>query len=158
MFDFGWDITRYDTWESTDALGTRFLEAGYVFGSSRNNNADLRSTANVSWTSGPWAARWSLQYITEAKGVANTPPSYDADGNYDAGDEPLILDATMYHDVTGSYLWETDTLSATFALGVDNLLDQDPPFFPDSFANDFDPDYRAWSSRFWYARIKVRFE
>ena len=158
MFDFGWDITRYDTWESTDALGTRFLEAGYVFGSSRNNNADLRSTAHVSWTSGPWAARWSLQYINEAKGVANTPPSYDAEGEYDSGDEPLTLDATMYHDVTGSYLWETDTLSATFAVGVDNLLDQDPPFFPDSFANDFDPDYRAWSSRFWYARVKVRFE
>jgi len=40
---------------------------------------------------------------------------------------------------------------------VDNLFDQDPPFFPESFANDFDPDYRSWSSRFWYARVKVYF-
>ncbi len=156
-FDLGWDVTRYDTWDSTDAIGTRFTEVGYVFGSSRSNNTDLRSTSHVSWTVGPWSARWSLQYINEAKGVANTSPSYDADGNYDPGDEVRVLDATMYHDVVGSYLWEHDEFNVTFAGGVDNLLDQDPPFFPESFANDFDPDYRSWSSRFWYARVKVTF-
>ena len=156
-FDLGWDVTRYDTWDSTDAIGTRFTEVGYVFGSSRSNNTDLRSTSHVSWTMGPWSARWSLQYINEAKGVANTSPSYDADGNYDPGDEVRVLDATMYHDAVGSYLWEHDEFNVTFAGGVDNLLDQDPPFFPESFANDFDPDYRSWSSRFWYARVKVTF-
>ena len=157
IFDFGWDVTNYDNWESTDAIGTRFLQAGYVFGSSRNNNVDLRSTAHVAWTRGPWSARWSLQYLAKAKGVANTAPSYDADGNYDVGDEVRTLDATLYNDIVGSYLWERDAYTITFAAGVDNLLDQDPPYFPESFANDFDPDYRSWSSRFWYARIKVRF-
>ena len=158
IFDFGWDVTKYSTWESTDALGTRFLEAGYVFGSQRNNNADLRSTAHVAWTNGPWSARWSWQYIAEAKGIANTAPSYDADGAYDDGDDVRTLDATLYNDIIGSYLWERDAMSITFAAGVDNLLDQDPPFFPESFANDFDPDYRSWSSRFWYARVKVLFD
>ena len=157
IFDFGWDVTRYGEWDSTDAIGTRFVNAGYVFGSSRNNNADLRSTAHVGWTNGPWSARWSLQYIAEAKGVPNTAPSYDADGVYDAGDEVRTLDATLYNDIVGSYLWERDTMTITFAAGVDNLMDQDPPFFPESFANDFDPDYRSWSSRFWYARVKVLF-
>ena len=156
-FDLGWDITRYDTWDSTDAIGTRFIDVGYVFGSARSNNADMRSTAHVSWTRGPWSGRWALQFINEAKGVANTSPSYDSDGNYDPGDEVRVLDATMYHDVVGSYIWEHDTFNVTFAGGVDNLLDQDPPFFPESFANDFDPDYRAWASRFWYTRVKVTF-
>ena len=158
IFDFGWDLTKYNKWDSTDAIGTRFLQAGYVFGSSRNNNADLRSTAHVGWSNGPWSARWSLQYIEEAKGVANESPSYDIEGSYDAGDEVRKLDATLYSDVTGSYAWDTDWMTTTFAVGVDNLFDQDPPFFPESFANDFDPDYRAWGSRFWYARVKVRFE
>lgn len=157
LFDFGWDVTMYDAWDSTDAIGTRFISAGYVFGSSRNNNADLRSTAHVAWTRGSWSARWSLQYIAEAKGVANTAPSYDADGMYDAGDEVRTLDATLYNDIVGSYLWERNNYTVTVAAGVDNLLDQDPPYFPESFANDFDPDYRAWASRFWYARVKVRF-
>ncbi|MDE0054591.1 MAG: hypothetical protein OXT64_10110 [Gammaproteobacteria bacterium] len=68
-----------------------------------------------------------------------------------------ILDATLYNDVVASYLWERNAYSVTVAAGVDNLFDQDPPFFPESFANDFDPDYRSWSSRFWYARVKVYF-
>ena len=117
LFDFGWDVTMYDTWESTDAIGTRFLQAGYVFGSGRNNNADLRSTAHVAWTRGAWSARWSLQYIAEAKGVANTAPSYDASGAYDAGDEVRTLDATLYNDVVGSYLWERNTYTVTLAAG-----------------------------------------
>ena len=157
IFDFAWDMTRYDEWESTDALGTRFQELGYVFGSSRNNNVDLRSTAHVGWVHGPWSARWSWQYIAEGNGVANSPPSYDADGNYDPGDEVRILEAMLYNDIVASYLWERNAYSVTVAAGVDNLLDQDPPFFPESFANDFDPDYRSWSSRFWYARVKVYF-
>ena len=48
-------------------------------------------------------------------------------------------------------------LDFNFSLGVSNLFDQDPPFFPESFANGFDPDYRAWSSRFRYGRVQVRF-
>ena len=157
VWDFGWDMTTYDKWESTDALGTRFLEVGYVFGSSRSNNADMRSTGYASWNHGPWSARWSLQYIAEVKGVANSPPSIAADGTYDDGDEVRVLDATLYNDAIGSYAWQMGDLDLTFSLGVSNLLDQDPPFFPESFANDFDPDYRAWSSRFWYGRVHVRF-
>ena len=157
IFDFGWDITKYSKWDSSDALGTIFFNNGYVFGSSRNNNAELRSTAHVSWNYGPWSARWSLQYITESKGVANSSPSVDVDGNYDEGDEVLVLDAVLYNDIVATYLWERDQYSVTFSLGVDNLFDEDPPFFPDSFANDFDPDYRSWSSRFWYGRVKVGF-
>lgn len=154
-FDFGWDLTKYDTWESTDALGTVFFDKGYVFGSSRENNVDLRSTAFVAWNYGPWSVRWSMQYLTEGKGVANTAPNVKADGTFDPGDEVRKLDATLYNDIVASYLWERDPYNVTFALGVDNLFDEDPPFFPESFANDFDPDYRSWSSRFWYARVRV---
>ena len=157
MFDMGWDMTFYDTWDSTDAIGTRFFNVGYVFGSDRDNNADFRTTAHVTWTQGPWSARWSLQYIAEANGVPNTAPSVDADGNYDAGDEVRTLDATLYNDIVGTYVWQRNNMDLTFSFGIDNLLDTDPPFFPESFANDFDPDYRSWASRFWYGRVKVRF-
>ncbi|MXY56920.1 MAG: TonB-dependent receptor, partial [Gammaproteobacteria bacterium] len=64
IFDFGWDVTKYSKWDSTDAIGRRFLNAGYVIGSDRENNADLRSTAHVGWTNGPWSARWSLQSVS----------------------------------------------------------------------------------------------
>ena len=157
MFDFDWDMTFYDTWDSTDALGTRFINVGYVFGGARDNNAEYRTTAHATWTRGALSARWSLQFIAEAKGVANSAPSIDAAGNYDAGDEVRTLDGTLYNDVVASYVWERDALSVTGSLGIDNVFDTDPPFFPESFANDFDPDYRPWGSRFWYARVKVLF-
>ena len=118
---------------------------------------DLRSTAYASWNHNAWSARWSLQHITEANGVANSAPSIAADGTYDAGDDIRVLDATLYNDVIGSYALQMGDLDMTFSLGVSNLFDQDPPFFPESFANDFDPDYRAWSSRFWYGRVQVQF-
>ena len=156
-FNLNWDMTFYDTWDQTDALGTRFMNSGYVFGGARDNNADFRSAAHINWINGAWAARWSLQYITESNGVANTAPSVDATGTFDAGDTVRSLDAVLYNDVVVSYTWEQNDYNAIFSLGVDNLFDEDPPFFPESFANDFDPDYRAWGSRFWYGRIKLQF-
>ena len=157
LFDLNWDITKYNEWEGVDAIGVRSFYNGYVFGSGRDNNTEFRSTASVQWTLGKFGVRWSLQHLAEANGVANSSPSIDADGVRDDGDEVRKLDATTYHDVTASYYWETDLMTTTLAFGIDNLLDQDPPFFPESFANDFDPDYRSWGSRFMYARVKFDF-
>ena len=65
------------------------------------------------------------------------------------------LDATWYLD--GQVSYNFDEFSTRVTLGVDNLLDEDPPLFTDSFANDFDPSYRTWGSQFWYARVSSRF-
>ena len=54
-----------------------------------------------------------------------------------------------------SYIFES--INSTLTVGVDNILDEDPPYFPDSFANDFDPSYRTWGSQFWYVRIASQF-
>lgn len=48
-------------------------------------------------------------------------------------------------------------LDLRVSLGVNNLFDQDSPFFPKSFADDFDPDYRVWDNRFRYGLLNVRF-
>ena len=47
--------------------------------------------------------------------------------------------------------------NATVRVGVDNLLDEDPTFFPETFANDFDPAYRTWGSQSWYVNVTVNF-
>ena len=46
-----------------------------------------------------------------------------------------------------------------FALAIFSScdLDEDPPFFSDSFANDFDPSYRTWGSQQWYVRASSKF-
>jgi outer membrane receptor protein involved in Fe transport len=79
-----------------------------------------------------------------------------ATGAKDAGDSQRGLDATWYLDMQASYNLEAN-FNSIITVGIDNLLDEDPPYFPDSFANDFDPSYRTWGSQFWYARITTRF-
>ena len=71
------------------------------------------------------------------------------------GDSITKFDATWYLD--GQVSYNFDEFSTRVTLGVDNLLDEDPPLFTDSFANDFDPSYRTWGSQFWYARVSSRF-
>ena len=95
------------------------------------------------------------QYHSESDGVAGTVPKTLSDGTKDAGDSRRTLDETWYLDVQASY--NLEEYNSIISVGIDNLLDEDPPYFPDSFANDFDPSYRTWGSQFWYARLTTRF-
>ncbi len=67
----------------------------------------------------------------------------------------MLLSFVVFVQLQVSYNF--DEFSTRVTLGVDNLLDEDPPLFTDSFANDFDPSYRTWGSQFWYARVSSRF-
>ena len=94
-------------------------------------------------------------YHGEADGIAATPPKTLADGTRVASDDKRQLDDIWYLDVQASY--NMDNLNSIISVGIDNLLDEDPPYFPDSFANNFEPSYRTWGCQFWYARITTRF-
>ena len=45
--------------------------------------------------------------------------------------------------------------NATVRVGIDNLLDEDPTFFPETFANDFDPAYRTCSMHYYKRFYKL---
>ena len=72
-----------------------------------------------------------------------------------ASDDKHQLDDIWYLDLQASF--NLDNLNSVISVGIDNLLDEDPPYFPDRFANDLNPSYRTWGSQFWYARITTRF-
>ena len=107
------------------------------------------------WSQNEWAVSLTGQYHGEVDGVPGTVPKTSASGEFITGDDPRTLAATWYWDAQASYVWEA--INSTIAVGVDNLLDEDPPYFPDSFANDFDPSYRTWGSQFWYVRISTQY-
>lgn len=71
------------------------------------------------------------------------------------GDDVTKLTATWYLD--GQVSYNFDQYNTRLTVGVDNLLDEDPPFFSDSFANDFNPSYRTWGSQQWYVRASSKF-
>jgi len=149
------DFAMLDDYDVTKANGSVEHYAGYIVGNARNQFKDVKGNLQLIWSRGDFSASASAMYHGEADGIAATPPKTLADGTRVAGDEKRQLDEIWYLDVQASY--NMDNLNSIISIGIDNLLDEDPPYFPDSFANDFDPSYRTWGSQFWYARITTRF-
>jgi hypothetical protein len=46
---------------------------------------------------------------------------------------------------------------ATISLGIQNVLDEDPPFAAGSFENGYDESLVTIKGRFWYVQVKKRF-
>ena len=53
--------------------------------------------------------------------------------------------------------WKWWLNNPTISLGLQNLLDSDPPFVADSFENGYDESLATIKGRFWYAQLKKRF-
>jgi len=149
------DFAMLDDYDVTKANGSVEHYAGLVVGNARDQFKDVKGNLQLFWSRGDFSASATAQYHGEADGVAGAPPKTLADGTKDPGDSKRELDATWYLDVQASY--NLENYNSIISVGIDNILDEDPPYFPDSFANDFDPSYRTWGSQFWYARITTRF-
>lgn len=149
------DFAFLDEFDVTKANGAVEHYAGYVVGNSRDQFKDMKGNLQLFWNRNDISASVTAQYHEEVKGVASTVPKTLADGTKEAGDDPRKLDQTWYLDAQASY--NLDSFNSIITVGIDNILDEDPPYFPDSFANDFDPSYRTWGSQFWYARLTTNF-
>ena len=152
---FSTEIAFLDTYDVTKADGSIEHYAGYVTGNGRDQFKEVKGNLGLLWSQNEWAVSLTGQYHGEVDGVSGTVPKTSASGEFITGDDPRTLAATWYWDAQASYVWEA--INSTIAVGVDNLLDEDPPYFPDSFANDFDPSYRTWGSQFWYVRISTQY-
>ncbi len=147
------DARSLDTYDRTLANGDVQMAAGYVLGSSRDNLVDFKMNTSLSWTMGDMFASATLQHFGEGKGVANNPPTMTASGL--VTEDERTIEALTYLDL--QYGMVLPEYNATVRIGVDNVMDEDPTYFPETFANDFDPAYRTWGSMHWYANVSVNF-
>ena len=53
--------------------------------------------------------------------------------------------------------WKWWLKNITITLGIQNVLDSDPPFVAGSFENGYDESLATIKGRFWYAQLKKRF-
>jgi iron complex outermembrane recepter protein len=53
--------------------------------------------------------------------------------------------------------WRAWLNNTTFTLGLQNVLDEDPPFVAGSFENGYDESLATIKGRFWYVQLKKRF-
>jgi outer membrane receptor protein involved in Fe transport len=53
--------------------------------------------------------------------------------------------------------WRAWLNNTTISLGIQNVLDEDPPFAAGSFENGYDESLATIKGRFWYVQVKKRF-
>lgn len=156
-------LTECDVVETVSGPASRCADsAGSVAIGARTVNATPKQRINLSvgWDYGSWGAQWNVYLIGRiyeqcADSLASTlsPSPWSWCSNNAAGVNEL--GTTMYNDVQASYTvarWNT-----TFALGVQNLFDREPPIAMTYSPGDFLPVYYRIPGRFLYARATIRF-
>jgi hypothetical protein len=149
------DARWIDSLDSVLANGDKVNSANYVLGSSRSNNVDFKTNLSLQWSMDNMFGSVTYQYFGEGKGVANQGPTTSAAGVAQPLEDVTKIDAIGYLDLQFGMM--LDDYNAIVRVGIDNILDEDPTLFTDTFANDFDPTYRTWGSQSWYANVTVKF-
>jgi TonB dependent receptor len=117
----------------------------------------------------PWRARKVREWLTLdliASYTFNLPPPSatevpglvkDGGKNVkmtDGKEKNVVPVSTAEYNPCGWRAWLNNT---TLTLGMQNLLDADPPFVAGSFENGYDESLATIKGRFWYVQLKKRF-
>ena len=117
----------------------------------------------------PWRARKVSAWTTLdliASYTFNLPPpaaaevpGFAKDGGKnvrmkDGKEKNVIPVSTAEYNPCGWRAWMNNT---TITLGMQNVLDADPPFVAGNFENGYDESLATIKGRFWYVQLKKRF-
>jgi iron complex outermembrane recepter protein len=102
-----------------------------------------KAQAGLRYDRGAFDANWKLRYIGE---------SYDVPNNLVNGGQ---VDATTYHDLQFAYAFDEDRYRV--ALGIDNVLDEQPPASAANNPINFDIYTYDVRGRYVYATFGVKF-
>lgn len=178
-FSFVWDTTYFAV-STTDLNGDGVItqdpvdgeggnNVGKYFGAAFVNNWRIRSNLSARWELGDWGATWFARYYSKQDevciGTPNVPAAQrarlcsdptritDLDGAGPAPRPRNRIPSVVFNDV--AVFWKTPW-NAKVTLGVNNVLDKDPPVAITAFANSFDPQYDI-PGRFFYMQYNQKF-
>jgi outer membrane receptor protein involved in Fe transport len=101
-----------------------------------------------------------LNYTFNLPPPAPAPvPGFAKDGGKnvkmkDGKEKNVVPVSTAEYKPCGWRAWLNNT---TISLGIQNVLDEDPPFAAGSFENGYDESLATIKGRFWYVQVKKRF-
>jgi len=126
-FNANLDTTYYDTYDKTLADGTVQEHAGSYIKDGSGNFPEFKHTLNLGLTFDNWAASWTVRYIHEVE------ENWTVWWSNTVGQR--TIDSQTIHSLRFSYF--VDSLTAS--VGVNNVLDEDPPFAASGFNDNTDP-------------------
>lgn len=148
-YGFNWrvslDTSILDTFEKSDEEGVVTDYTGVITGND-GGYADLKSNLNVTVIADSWQAGYEIRYISEMDSFACVSDPSDC--------YTPVVDSIIYHDVTASYYLND---SITFSGGINNLLDEDAPYFSGNNDSNTDPYTYDVLGRYFFVKASVKF-
>lgn len=140
------DATRYDTYDITQANGQVIENAHRYLDDNQGGHGNFpewKTNIDVSLTTDDWSASWATRFIGEVE-----EPYTEI-----AGREYRDVDSQVIHDARFTYFMENVTVS----VGLNNILDEDPPFLNTGFNDNTDPRTYATTGRHAYVSLGLKF-
>lgn len=132
--------------------------AGTELGSPERAYIKFKSSVFVDWTLDAWTVGATFRYlgsVTEACG--GTVGTFGFTEFCSEGADGNTLGSTFYTDMQVTYRPDWFEGQTSITLGVQNLLDQDPPFCSTCDLNNFDGTVHMTPGRFFYGRVGFQF-
>lgn len=147
-FDLNVVVSKLESYERQNRPGTDFIDYAGSIGGDLSGGAfpEWKSVVSASWSVGPAKAvvRWRhTDAMQDARSIPVFSPTAVNTPNYDI------------FDLMGS--WTFEEPGVTVRLGVNNLTDEDPPFYTSYSNSNTDPGAFDVLGRRWFAGIGVKF-
>lgn len=90
-----------------------------------------------------WSVSYGMRYIGETVDALRSP----------AATSDAVAETTIYHDLVGTYNYN----NMSFTFGINNVTDQDPPYFHSAFNANTEPGMYDVIGRRMFANIKISY-
>ena len=154
-----WQTTMLDEYTAIIPTSTGFVDVkleGTETGDPEQAYPEMKSTLIAELFRDNWTISSTLRYIDSVKEACSGLDGLGLCSN--EADEENTIDSTFYLDLQG--MWQPEALGErlTLTLGINNLLDEDPPPCFSCALNGFDATTYDVPGVFWYARASWRSE
>lgn len=149
-YDFGSvearvDITYMDEFALSPAPGIPATDRVGLYETALGSVAEYKAYSNVRWYSadGRWTVNYSNRFVD---GVTNVD-----------GFATSMQDVSSYlqHDISASYTFDLLGQESTITIGVEDVLDEDPPFVEGNFQNGFDTGTFNARGRYFFVKARL---
>ncbi|MEZ9539872.1 TonB-dependent receptor [Shewanella sp. 10N.286.51.B8] len=141
----GLDTSILDTYEEFDQDGNAVDYKGFITGGV-GAYAEFKTNFNLTAAGDDWSATYEARYI-------------DGMDSFACKDDPSdcyapSVDSIVYHDISASY---DVTNNVRLSGGVNNLLDEEPPYYTGNNDSNTDPYTYDVLGRYFFVRASVKF-
>ena len=160
---FPWNRANFSLYyDGPPETWMRGLDAGVVvhwiseYNDENPSNISVRDRNIAAWTTLDLTASYTFNRPELARPALVPGFTKDGDKNIEVkdGEKNVVPISTAEYNTRGWHAWLNNT---TISLGMQNVLDADPPFADGSAENGYDESLATIKGRFWYVQVKKRF-